>query len=141
MGRPGLEKHGCFLPEIAPLLSGLFVVLQLSPIHFNGAKLQYQTQPMDGCCVVFGKKQPYYFKSWTTPVSASASSDFQCSAAILGHRPCREPQCSRIHMNGAVLQFPAHPLCRRTELSEPTQKNSLSTQISGKVRFAANHCC
>lgn len=38
----------------------LCVVLQLNLIHFNGTKLPYQTQPMDRCGAVSGKKQPCF---------------------------------------------------------------------------------
>lgn len=39
----------------------LSVVLQLSPIHVNKAKLKYQTPPMDRYDTVLGGKQPYFF--------------------------------------------------------------------------------
>lgn len=56
---------GGFQLSATPVLR-LSMVLQLSPIHFNRAKQQYQTPPMDRDGAVLGGKQPYFFfQSWT----------------------------------------------------------------------------
>lgn len=39
----------------------LWGILQLSPIHFNGADLQYQTSPIDRCGAVTKRKHPCFF--------------------------------------------------------------------------------
>lgn len=52
-------------------LQGLCLVLQLRSIGVNGAELQNQTQPVDGCGAVFvkKKKQPCFSKAKSTPRS------------------------------------------------------------------------
>lgn len=49
---------------------GLHLVLQLNPIHVNGSKLQYLTQPIDRGGAAFGRKQPFFFLILDNPFKA-----------------------------------------------------------------------